>query len=47
MHASFQEELENGTEKTKKKKKKKIRNYVGNDFIDTKWNEPLINEWGG
>lgn len=41
VRASFQEELENGTENTKKRKVK-IRNYIGNDFIDTKSNQPLM-----
>lgn len=41
MHTSFQEEQENGTEKTEKRKVT-IRNYIGNDFIDTKSNQPLM-----
>lgn len=31
--------------KRPKKKKKEIRNYIGNDFIDTKSNEPLMIGW--
>jgi hypothetical protein len=44
VQAGFQEELENGTENTKKCKVK-IRNYIGNDFIDTKSNQPLMIGW--
>jgi hypothetical protein len=48
VHASFQEELDNGTEKTQKKekkeedKKKLCRKWF---FIDTKSKEPLMIGW--